>query len=111
MGWRRGRLRQKLTAICDCDFRCSQVPSFGLLPDSWKNGSGSSVSCSWATLNLVCICSEIPLYSNTYRQTFFLRAITGRPNGITDRNLDVDLTMHCVADTDADENDIGSNFS
>ena len=24
-GWRRGRLRQEIAAICDCDFWCSQV--------------------------------------------------------------------------------------
>ena len=32
-GWRRGRLRQKIEAVCDCDFWCSQVkprPSFPL---------------------------------------------------------------------------------
>ena len=33
-GWRRGRLRQKIVAICDCDFWCSQGGTRGAEPGS-----------------------------------------------------------------------------
>ena len=46
----------------------------------------------------------ILVHSDVYR-------ITVRPNGITERKIIFELIMHFIADTDADENYFGINFT